>query len=405
MLQPRNTSPLPWLTGLLLLAACGPTGGSNDNQPPPRDGGQDAAPRDAAGPDAAPWDGTLPADAAPPDAAQNLVWDAAGVTHWQVKAVNSLLLTDPARLATHPSAPTTLAAMPAATPANPNMVVFRSVDGLTFTPATVVSFSGGAGFFGTPRGLAYDPRSGDVLVAALQPVPPPNTELALVLAWSENGGASFTYPWTPWAAPWPPEEMRFADGSPSELVWRSGASFFFSADHGVTFPRSETLSPLPAGCAAITGFDVPRNDHDAAAIWCDSGDGFLCDLPTGACTDLAVTGPVVDAHFSSANPLVLWLLTADRVWRSQDAGFTFAPVHGFAASRIRADPANGARACALQASTGALRCTRDGGATWMDLTPPDLQAPPATTILDFAYAADGRIWALAHPGVVTHPAP
>lgn len=383
-------------------AACGPTGGSqNNNQIPPRDAGQDAASPDAARPDAAGQDATLPVDAAVTPDANNLV-DAAGVNLWQVKAVNSLLLTTPTCLATHPSAPTTLAVLPAATASNRNMVVFRSTDGLTFTPVTIVSFGDTPGFFGTPRGLAYDPRDGAVLVAALEPVPPPNTELALVLAWSDNGGASFTYPWTPWATPWPPREMRFVDGTPSALVWRSAARFHFSGDHGVTFARVEELSPLPSGCTQILGFDMPRNNHDQVALWCEGGGAHLCDLVTDQCSALSLPGAVAALRYAVGNPLVLYALTSDRVWRSDDAGFSFDPVHAFSATVLRVDPADANRVCALQAATGALRCSRDGGVTWMDLTPPILQGGTPTLILDFDFAAGGRIWAVGHPGVVSN---
>ena len=393
--------------GLALLgwgAGCGPTGGGqNNNQLPPRDAGLDAAAPDAARVDAAGPDAAPPPDAAVTPDANNLV-DAAGVNLWQVKAVNSLLLADPTCLATHPTLPTTLAVLPAATGSNKNMVVFRSSDGLTFTPVTIVSFSDTPGFFGTPRGLAYDPRDGAVLVAALEPVPPPNTELAMVLAWSDNGGASFTYPWTPWATPWPPQEMRFVDGSPSALLWRSADRFHYSSDHGVSFPRVEILDPLPTGCTQILGFDMPRNNHDKVALWCEGGGAHLCDLVTDQCNALPLAGTAVALRYAVNNPLVLYALTTDRVWRSDDAGYTFDPIHAFSGTVIRVDPASEARVCVLHAATGALRCTRDGGATWMDLPPPVLQGGLPTLILDFAFTADGRLWAVGHPGVVSNTA-
>jgi hypothetical protein len=295
-----------------------------------------------------------------------------------------------------------MAVLPAATGSNLNMAVFRSSDGLTFTPVTIVSFSDTPGFLGTPKGLGYDPRDGSVLVAALQPVPPPNTELAMVLAWSTDGGASFTHPWTPWATPWPPQEMRYVDGTPSALVWRSASSFHFSADHGVTFTRIETLDPLPTGCAEILGFDMPRNNHDKVAIWCSGGGAHLCDLVTDQCSALPLGGGTVALRWATSNPLVLYAITSDRVWRSDDAGFAFAPIHAFSASQLRVDPASSTRVCALQSPSGVLRCTRDNGATWMDLSPGVLQGGVPTVILDFDFASNGRLWAVGHPGVVSN---
>jgi hypothetical protein len=349
--------------------------------------------------------GDAATDGGLPDAGEILAWDAGGSTAWQVKAVNPYLLTDPVRLAAHPSAAATLAALPAATEAEPNMVVYTTSDGLTWLPETIMSFTGSAGFFGTPLGLAYDPQAPTYLVAALEPVPPPSSGLAVVLAWSGDGGSSFSHPWDPWTQPWPPDDMRYVDGSPAELVWRAGASFFFESAHGTSFARSETLSPLPAGCSAVTGFDLPRDDHDTVAIWCTGGDAHQCDLLTGACTALPIGGAVRALRYAPGDPSVIYALTTDRIWRSADGGVSFNEAHVFSADQLAISAGNAQVACALDRGSHELRCTRDGGQTWMDLTPPLLQGPDPSEVLTLAFSADGSLWAVAHPGVIQHPAP
>ena len=84
-------------------------------------------------------------------------------------------------------------------------------------------------------------------------------------------------------------------------------------------------------------------------------------------------------------------------------GQSASEVHVFNGHGLAVHPGDPQVACALSYLSGEFHCTTDGGVTWQDLAPPDLDPPHMTIVRNFTLGADGGIWALAWPGLIYHP--
>ena len=315
----------------------------------------------------------------------------------------------PAAIAAHPTDPDAVAVCPSSDEFMADFSVWHTTDGYTFQQTIITTFSGGMGFYGSPRGVHFDPADGANVVAAFEPTPPDNFDEAVVHAWSTNGGILYDRSYGSFTNPWPPDGLSFISGSPSEVVWRSGRSFFFSTSLGQYNDRVEDLASTPAGCDFISGYDVRSDDHNQVGVWCYNGSAFLCDLITDACTVLSVPNdpPVTFLTFAPDTPDTIFLVAGDTnseaLYTSTDGGATITWSADFRAHVIRVNPNDATQACALNKTQNLLSCTTDGGATWTDLSPPNLDPPYATYVRTFTWASDGAIWAVAHPGVIRHP--
>jgi len=151
--------------------------------------------------------------------------------------------------------------------------------------------------------------------------------------------------------------------------------------------------------------------------------------------DAAIAAHPTQPNTLAVLPPIDWVMTFFEVHRTSDGGSSFtgstittfngglgftaypkgllfdpnstAEVHSFALgsalAELRVSPTDQLAACALAYANDALHCTADG-TSWQDITPPALDPPNATTVIAFTLAADSAVWAIAHPGLIRHPA-
>jgi hypothetical protein len=357
-------------------------------------------------PDGADFDGSA-ADADTPDAQTDP--DGAVTSDWTIQTNNIMLEMTPAAIDAHPTDPNQIAVCPSSDEFMADFSVYHSTNGTVFTQTIITTFNGGMGFYGTPLGVYFDPADGQNVVAAFEPMPPDSFDDAVVHAWSTNGGSYYDRSFGSFTNPWPPDGLKFIDGAPSEVVWRSSNGFFFSTSLGEYNDRVEELYPTPNACDTISGYDVRTDDHDTVGIWCHSGTAHICNLIDDTCTDLVIAGDpeVTFLTFAPSNPDEIYLIVTDQntgaIHVSHDGGSTVTWSADLDMQMIRVNPSNAQQACALSWQSPELHCTADGGTTWTNLSPPNLDPPYATLVRTFTWAADGAIWAVAHPGVIRHP--
>ncbi len=388
------------LVGLLWgSGGCGDDDSQNNNST--LDGGVvDASPTDGGQADAATTDGGQ-LDAAAADAST----DGGVVASWVVKTSSMGLESSGALVAAHPTAPNTIALLREADDMFPNFEVYHTTNGTVFQPTVVMTFAATMGFYAYAVGLAFDPNNGNNVVAAVEPFPAPSMDEAVIHAWSSTGGTHYERSTSSFTNPWPPSELRFVGGTSSVVVWRASNYFHLSSSLGQYADSVEQLSE-PAGCGSIYGFDMASDNHDQVVIRCSSGPAYVCLFSTDVCTQIPLAGSpnVRYVTFAPGDPDRIYLLTGtDEIFVSSDRGVSATSVHSFAGHEIRVSPANGQHACALSLTSGDFHCTPDGGTTWQVLDPPNLEPPFMTIIRGFTFAADGAIWAVAHPGMIYHP--
>ncbi|MFH2005509.1 MAG: hypothetical protein ABI333_02870 [bacterium] len=331
--------------------------------------------------------------------------DAAVATGWVV--TTDYVQPFMPNIAAHPTDPSTVALLGSAEDWYPLLEVWLTTNGADFDPTPILSFTPVTGMLGTPMGLAFDPADGDRLVGGMSMVPPPQAGQEWIHIRSDDGGSSFTPSTAVFTNPWPPDELRFVGGTQSELIYRAGQQFHFSTSLGAAFERTADLDPLPVDCDGIAGFDVPADDHDTVAIWCDNGNSFICSLAADSCTLIPIAGQVgvIWAVFAPSNPALMFLQTnCDCGWglfRSTDGGLSTSQVYSFEGDLIRVAPNDEQRVCALH-RWNELHCSKDGGGSWSLMTP-SLAPPVSNLIHDFAFGANGGIWAVTLNEVIHHP--
>lgn len=309
------------------------------------------------------------------------------------------------KIAAHPTEADTVAGIEECQEWYPEFYVRVSRDGAEFVPVLVMTFTPTTGFIGWAHSIAFDLDDGRNLVAAMAGDPPSSPPEALVHAWSTDTGGSFSHSTTAFTDPWPADEMRFISGSPSEVVWRAGASFHFSSTLGASYDRTHTLT-LPTGCDEIMGFDVPSDDHDTVAIWCWSGTSHICDVTTSSCTDIPVDVGIVFLTYAPSDPSRMLLMSdcdcGFATFLSTDSGASTSRIYSFHGYKARFDPRDPDTFCLLHHLTGEFACTADMGESWRPMnTTYDL--PDASQLRDFDFAADGGIWGATLNEIVRHP--
>ena len=310
------------------------------------------------------------------------------------------------KIAAHPTEPDTVAGIEDAMEWYPEFYVRVSTDGAEFVSGLVMTFTpSGTDFIGVAHSIAFDPEDGRNLVAAMAGTPPSSPIEAMVHAWSTDTGGAFTHSSTQFTDPWPPTEMRFISGSPSEVVWRAESTFHFSATLGETFDRTHTLT-LPAGCDSIMGFDVPSDDHDTVAIWCWSGTSHVCDVTTSACTDIPVDVGIVFLTYAPSLPSKMLLMSdcdcGFAIFLSTDSGASTDRIYSFEGYQAKFDPSDPATFCLHHHLTGEFECTTDDGESWHPMNPP-YDLPDVSILRDFDFAADGGLWGATLNEIVRHP--
>lgn len=303
-----------------------------------------------------------------PNVGQGPLWRSAnGGATWSASA-SGYQAVDVQGLAVDPNHPGTVLA------ATTNDGVQRSADGgRTWTATT--------GLVEGPDKVAVDPRGTGVVLTMVE---------GTGVARSLDGGSSWGPPEP--GSPTDVEHLAFdADGT----AFVGGGFAWQSVDGGASWTVL-TSAGLPPGAYFKGMYPDPAGD----ALWAvlDDTASFVL-LPAGGSTWVA-RGPGVPGHhmavaFDGFSPATIYAATlGDGVWRSDDAGETWAPASSGITSpfvsEVIADRRLGGVAYALAAS-GIFR-TRDGGATWSAL------APAPSGVVTLAVDADGHTLYAGTPG-------
>jgi hypothetical protein len=359
------------------------------------DGG---APKDGDGSDSTIGDDATVTDGAPQDGAPQ---------NWQNKNDDYVFGSD-SLIAVHPNNPDRIAVLEDIYD-NGIFEVWVTENGQDFFPVTVMTFDATPNFTAYPVALAYDPANGANLVAAVATESPPEPGQEVVHAWSSDGGQTYDHTTGPFTDPWPAEDMRFVGGTPTEVVWRAGNTFYFSSTLGASFDRTESIDPLPAECDTILGFDTPTDDHEVAAVWCGNGQAHVCDLVSDDCAAIPTVDPptIINLIYAPSDPSTLYLFSGCScgysIFRSTDGGQSTIEVFNHRAYHAYVAPNDALCLCALDHLTSELRCTTDGGQSWSDLTIGEIPPYGSIWIESLAFDHLGGLWAAASPGVFYHP--
>jgi len=138
-------------------------------------------------------------------------------------------------------------------------------------------------------------------------------------------------------------------------------------------------------------------------------------VPTGRCSRGArrrgrARVARLQQHIGASDGQRVVAAGARQVLVSSDGGKTFAATLTLASGglhAVRFDPRPSSSAVYVHGlADSKLSRSTGGGQHWTNVTPPSsLQPPSGTDLRDVQVAADGTVVGLAHPGVITLPAP